>query len=225
MSLIGKAETTDFLKGKPVGMLWGVGPAMQQKLASAGIRKIDDLLRYSAKELAERFGSIGLRLYDLSHGQDARQISAKTTVKSISRETTFSVDTTDLDVLDGYIWRLAVETADRAKAKGMAGQVVVLKLKTSDFRQLSRRITLEAPAQHADTIYQVARRLLESAITHGPFRLIGVGISGLHPEMAAGTSPDLLDPEAPKRLAIELATDSIRQKFGADSIKKGRALK
>lgn len=225
MALIGKAETATFLKGKPVAMLWGVGPAMQQKLAQAGIRRIDDLLRFSAKDLADRFGSIGLRLYGLSRGKDARRISASAKVKSISRETTFRTDTADPEELDGYLWRLAVETADRAKAKGLAGRVVVLKLKTGDFRQLSRRRTLDAPTQQADSIYQVARRLLESALAQGPFRLLGVGISGLCPDTSTAAAPDLLDTDAPKRLAVERATDSIRQKFGAESIKKGRALK
>ncbi|MBL1435171.1 MAG: DNA polymerase IV [Rhodobacteraceae bacterium] len=225
MALIGKAETTDFLKGKPVGMLSGVGPAMQQKLAQEGIRKIDDLLRYSAKDLADRFGGMGLRLYDLSRGQDARKINALAPVKSISRETTFNKDTADPEVLDGYLWRLCVETADRAKAKSLAGRVVVLKLKTSGFRQISRRLTLETPAQHADTIYTIARRLLEATLPQGPFRLLGVGITDLCPEDTANATTDLLDIDAPKRRAIEQATDSIRDKFGKDAIKKGRALK
>ncbi len=225
MAIIGKAETTAFLRGKPVGMLWGVGPAMQQKLAQEGIRNIDDLLRYSAKDLAERFGSIGLRLFDLSRGQDPRKINPRAPVKSISRETTFSTDTADPEVLDGYLWRLSVETADRAKAAGKAGRVVVLKLKTADFRQLSRRFTPDSPAIHADTIYTIARRLLEAALPHGPFRLLGVGLSELCPDHAAESSDDLLDTDAPKRREIENATDRIRQKFGKDAIKKGRALK
>jgi len=225
MALIGKAETSDFLKGKPVGILSGVGPVMQQKLAQGGIRNVDDLLRFSIKDLAERYGSMGLRLYDLSRGRDARKISAKTSVKSISRETTFQADTADPELLDGYLWRLSVETADRAKAKNMAGHVVVLKLKTSDFRQLSRRLTLEAPAQHADTIYTTAHRLLEKALPHGPFRLLGVGLSDLCTDDSVDSAGDLLDETAPQRRAVEAATDAIRGKFGSDSIQKGRALK
>ncbi len=123
MALIGKAETTRFLQGKPVGMLWGVGPALQQKLARDGVRTIDDLRRYSASDLVARYGSMGLRLYDLSRGRDARKISAHAPVKSISRETTFSTNTADPELLDGYLWRLSVETADRAKAKALAGRV------------------------------------------------------------------------------------------------------
>ena len=225
MALIGKAETTSFLKGKPVDMLWGVGPAMRQKLAQEGIRTIDDLLRYSDKDLAKRFGGMGLRLYDLSRGKDARKISARTVIKSISKETTFNVDTSDPEILDGYLWRLAVETADRAKFKNMAGRVVVLKLKTSQFKQLSRRVTLSTPTQQADTIYAQARHLLTATLCHGPFRLLGVGISDLGPAQESMGAADMLDLQAPKRQALEKATDTIRHKFGADSIKKGRALK
>jgi len=225
MALIGKAETTTFLKGKPVSMLWGVGPAMQQKLAREGIRKIDDLLRYSDKDLATRFGGMGLRLYDLSRGKDARKISARAVIKSISKETTFNVDTNDPEILDGHLWRLTEETADRAKAKQMAGRVVMLKLKTSQFKQISRRITLSGPTQHADTIYTEAHRLLTAALEHGPFRLLGVGLSDLDVASTAQHAADLLDIEAPKRRAVESATDLIRQKFGTESIKKGRALK
>ncbi len=225
MALIGRAETAEFLKGKPVQMLAGIGPAMQEKFAQGGIRKIDDLLRYSAKDLGQRYGAMGLRLYDLAHGRDARKISAESTTKSISSETTFSRDTADKDALDGYLWRLSVETADRAKAKNLAGLVVMVKLKTHDFRQLSRRITLNSPVQHADSIYTIAQRLLEMVRSHGPFRLLGVGISDLRPETEIGTAEDLLDSTAPKRRAIEIATDAIRQKYGKNSIKKGRALK
>ncbi|MCF6273654.1 MAG: DNA polymerase IV [Rhodobacteraceae bacterium] len=225
MALIGKAQTREFLKGKPVGILGGVGPAMQHSLARNGIRTIDDLLRFSAKELTARYGSIGLRLYDLSRGKDSQKISAQTKVKSISHETTFEVDTADPDTLDGHLWRLSVQTADRAKAQEKVGKVIVLKLKTSDFRSLSRRLTIDTPTNHADTIYTIANRLLQNALPHAPFRLLGTGLMELSAQSSAPPIPDLLDSEAPKRQSIESATDSIRRKFGKKSIQKGRALK
>ena len=225
MALIGKAETAGFLRGKPVGLLSGIGPAMQQKLAQGGIYKIDDILRYSTRELGQRYGAMGLRLHDLAHGRDTRKISPENPVKSISRETTFPRDTADMEALEGYLWRLSVETADRAKANRMAGQVVVLKLKTHDFRSLSRRITLNTPVQLADSIYTIARELLKPVYHQGPFRLLGVGISELRPDSIAGAAQDMLDVTAPKRHAIESATDAIRHRFGKNSILKGRALK
>lgn len=106
----------------------------------------------------------------------------------------------------------------------MAGKIVTLKLKTAKFRQLTRRLTLGEPTQLADVIYETARPLLENELPNGPFRLIGVGISGLSDAPDADFSGDLLDPDAPKRAAVERATDKIRAKFGSSAIQKGRGL-
>ncbi len=224
-SVIGKAETESFLQNKPVRMIWGVGKAMQASLESAGIRTFDDLLRWDRKELGARFGSMGDRLWHLARGQDVRRVSAHAPVKSISKETTFSTDTSDPKVLDGHIFRLSEQVADRAKAKGQAGRIVTLKLKRANHTQLSRRTSLYDPTQMADRIYRTARDLMAGVGDEGPYRLIGVGISDLSPAETADLAVDLLDPDAAKRAAAERATDSIRQKFGRDAIKKGRALR
>ncbi|WP_456387388.1 DNA polymerase IV [Profundibacter sp.] len=224
-SVIGKAETDSFLRDKPVRMIWGVGKAMQISLEAAGIRNFDDLLRWDRKDLGARFGSMGDRLWHLARGQDVRRVSANAPVKSISKETTFSTDTSDLAVLDGYIFRLAEQVSARAKAKGQAGRIVTLKLKRADHTQLSRRISLYDPTQMADRIYRTARGLMAQVGDEGPYRLIGVGISDLSLAETADLSHDLLDQDATKRAAAERATDKIRAKFGRDAIRKGRALR
>ncbi len=225
MSLIGQAETADFLRPLPVGVIWGVGAAMRQTLERDGIRTIADILQRERKDLSTRYGSMGERLYFLARGEDRRHISARTPIKSISRETTFNVDTADLALLDGYIWRLAEQVSDRAKARDLAGRVVTLKLRTAKFRALTRRLSLTHPTQLAGVIYDTARPLLEREIPNGPFRLIGVGISHLSEAEEADFAGDLLDPDAPKRAAVERATDKIREKFGKNIIQKGRGLR
>jgi DNA polymerase-4 len=224
-SVIGRAETESFLLPKPVKIIWGVGVAMQAQLESAGIRTIADLRRWGQDDLAARFGQMGARLYHLARGHDTRRVQRDTALKSISKETTFSEDTGDIDLLDGHIWRLSEQVADRAKAKGFAGKTVTLKLKRADFSALSRRITLSDPTQLSDRIYRTARALFDQAGQLGPFRLIGVGISDLTTPELADVSVDLLDQDAPKRAAAERATDSIRARFGKDAIVKGRALR
>lgn len=229
-SVIGRAETEDFLLPKPVKIIWGVGTAMQAQLERAGIRTIADLRRWEQADLSARFGQMGARLFHLARGQDRRRVQRDAAVKSISKETTFFEDTADQDLLDGHIWRLATQVADRAKAKGFGGKTVTLKLKRSDFSALSRRVTLEDPTQLADRIYRTARALLDAAQAQlgagfGPFRLIGVGISDLSPAETADQLGDLLDPTAPKRAAAERASDAIRARFGKDAIVKGRALR
>lgn len=224
-SVIGRAETKDFLKPKPVRIIWGVGQATQTALEQAGIRIIADLLRWDRADLGARFGSMGDRLWHLARGLDTRRVNRDEKPKSISKETTFFEDTSDPDLLDGHIWRLAEQVADRAKAKGLAGRTVTLKLKKADFQLVTRCHALSDPTQLTDRIYRAARDLLDHAGTPGPFRLIGVGISDLAPEDQADLSGDLLDPEARRRAAAERATDAIRAKFGIDAIIKGRALR
>jgi len=224
-SVIGAAETSDFLAGKPVRMIWGVGGATQAALEKVGIRTFTDLLRWDKTDLHARFGSMGDRLWHLARGQDKRRVSAHDPVKSISKETTFFEDTANADLLDGHIWRLAEQVADRAKARALAGRVVTLKLKRANHALLTRRVTLDSPTQLADQIYRTARALFEKSGESGPFRLIGVGISHLEGEAGADATPDLLDPDATKRGQAERATDAIRDKFGQDAIVKGRALR
>ena len=224
-SVIGKAETADFLADKPVGLIWGVGAVTQKALAQAGIRTFTDLLRWDMADLTARFGAMGTRLWHLARGEDTRAISAHQPMKSISNETTFFEDTSDPDLLDGHLWRLSEKVADRAKARSIGGRIVTLKLKRADHRSLTRRVSLADPTQSADRIYRTARALFERVVDQAPFRLIGVGISDLGSAGQADSAADLLDPDAGKRLAAEKATDRIRQKFGKTAIVKGRSVR
>ncbi|WP_084299529.1 DNA polymerase IV [Leisingera caerulea] len=224
-SVIGKAETGDFLREKPVRLIWGIGPAAQASLDKAGIRTFSDLLRWDREALHSRFGSMGDRLWHLARGQDRRRVSAHAPIKSISNETTFFEDTASLEVLDGHLWRLAEKVSDRAKAREVAGRVVTLKLKRANHSALTRRVTLHSPTQIADRIYRTARGLLDQVGNEGPYRLLGCGISDLVPESQADESGDLLDPQAGKRAEAERATDAIRKRFGDGAILKGRALR
>ncbi len=224
-SVIGKEETRSFLKDKPVRLIWGVGPAAQEGLEKAGIRTFTDLLRWDQVDLVARFGSMGDRLWHLARGLDYRRVSAHEPMKSISNETTFGEDTSNPDVLDGHLWRMAEKVSDRAKAKDLAGRVVTLKLKRADFSLISRRVSLRDATQMADTVYRTARSLFDQLGDKGPYRLLGCGLSDLVPSGQADLSGDLLDPQAVQRSQAERATDKIRQRFGTDAILKGRALR
>ena len=224
-SVIGKSETVDFLRPKPVSLIWGVGQTTKAALEKAGIRTFEDLHRWEKEDLVARFGSMGERLWHLARGEDYRRVSNNAPVKSISNETTFGDDTSDVDILDGHIWRLAEHVADRAKAKDMAGRVIQLKAKQADHRILTKRTTLDSPTQIADRIYRTARALFDQLGDKGPYRLIGVGLSHLGPADGADTGGDLLDPQSGVRAEAERATDRIRARFGQDAIVKGRALR
>ena len=224
-SVIGAAETLDFLADKPVSLIWGVGAVTRAELERAGIRTFADLRRWDRKALGQRFGKQGDRLWHLARGEDHRQIAAGRAAKSISTETTFEKDIGEIGVLKGHAWRVSEKVSDRAKGAGLAGRVITLKLKRFDHRILTRRHALEEPTQLADRIYAEAEALLIPAAGAGPFRLLGVGLSDLVPAAEADTTSDLLDPQGRARAAAERATDAIRQRFGKDAIFKGRSMR
>ena len=224
-SVIGRGETAEFLRGKPVRMIWGVGAAMQAELEAAGISRIGDLLRWDRKDLCARFGGMGDRLWHLARGQDNRRVSPHEPVKSISNETTFDADVADRERLEGHLWRLAEKVADRAKARDLAGRTVTLKLRRQDFSLLTRRQSLREATQMADGLWRAGQALLAQVAEPGPFRLIGIGLSDLVPATAADRTADLLDPGAAARAAAERAADRIRARFGPDAIVKGRSLR
>jgi len=224
-SVIGKADTDTFLKGKPVSLIWGVGKAFQATLERDGIRNFTDLLRWDRKDLGQKYGSMGDRLWHLARGMDYRRVSSNAPMKSISNETTFFEDTADLSTLDGHIWRLSEKVADRAKAKDVTGRIVTLKVKQSNHQTLTRRTSLQDPTQIADKVYTTARALLENVMDKGPFRLIGVGISHLEDQGGRDSYGDLLDADARQREKAERVSDEIRKKFGDEAIVKGRSLR
>ena len=223
-SVIGKAETLDFLEGKPVKLIWGVGASLQGKLKADSLNTIGDIRGREEVDLIARYGSMGKRLHALSRGEDFRRISTDPSMKSISAETTFDTDISDKEALEAHLWRLAVRVADRAKAKETTGRVITVKLKTGDFKTVTRQSAQDAPTNLADTIFKEGRTLLSLVLNKSPFRLIGVGISDLSEEKGEAAI-DLFDPGAESRAKAEKATDVIRGRFGTDAIQKGRSLK
>lgn len=223
-SVLGAGEAQAFLAERPVGFIWGVGKATQEHLARDGITRIAQLQEMEKVELMRRYGSMGARLYHLARGEDLRRVSSDDHARSISAETTFNSDIAALADLEPILWTLAEKVSRRAKAEGAAGQTVVLKLKTTDFRIRTRNATLEEPTALATRIYETAAPMLRREATGTAFRLIGVGISNLseaRPEAEAET----LDSHVAAKARAELAMDRLRGKFGRDAVARGIVLR
>jgi DNA polymerase-4 len=217
-SVIG-SEAQAFLAPKPVGILPGVGPAMVAALARAGFATVGDLARVEPKVLVNRFGAHGLRLHDLAHGRDARAVNPREERKGISAETTFNEDLSKLAELEDILAALSEKVARHARADGVAGRVVTLKLRTTDFKIHTRRRTIPVPTQTAKTLFAVGRDLLAKEIGP-PYRLIGIGIADLVEADAA--SGDFFAGDERRALAGEKTIDALRERFGADAVTSGR---
>jgi DNA polymerase IV len=222
-SVIGKAEAKTFLASKPVSMIWGVGKAFQEKLNGDGLHLIGQLQTMERNDLMARYGSMGSRLYYLSRGEDMRSVDTDDESKSISAETTFNTDISDAEELSSILWQLSEKVARRAKAEGMEGHTVTLKLKTKDFKSRTRSQSLQDATQLAHRIYEVAHPLLLKEAVGPVFRLIGVGISNL--QLATHEDYQTLDGKHTAQTKAELAIDAIRHKFGKDAVEKGLGLR
>ena len=220
-AVIGRAEARSFLEDRPVGMIWGVGKALQRALARDGIARIKDLWAHEEADLVARYGAMGRRLYAFSRGEDPRHVDPAAPTKSISAETTFDQDLAAPDDLKARLWPLCEKVSARLKRAELAGRTITLKLKTSDFRILTRSRRAADPTQLAEAIYRAARPALEQEADGRKFRLIGVGVGDLS-EGGAADPPDLLDPDAQHRAEVERAIDAVRAKLGPKAIGKGR---
>jgi DNA polymerase-4 len=222
-SVIGRTEAKDFLGPRPVGLLWGVGPALRKRLQSDGYASMGDLQNAKPEDLMRRYGAIGRRIAQFVNGDDSRRVVAGAKAKSVSAETTFAADIRDPRHLESALWRLCEKVSRRLKAKEVAGDTVVLKLRTADFRQRTRNRRLPSPTQLADVLYRNGRALLEKEADGTAFRLLGIGVAGIG-NAAHADPPDLADPDADVRARAERAVDQLRGKFGASAIGKGRGL-
>lgn len=225
-SIIGRAETMTRLSSLPVAKIWGVGKAMQTRLARDGITMVRQIQMLSEDEMLRRYDQTGYRLAKLARGEDTRQVVPISDAKSISSETTFDTDISDPTHLERHLWRLSEKVAHRCKQKGRAGRTVVLKVKTKAFTSLTRNHTRRNPTQMAEAIFRDGQLLLKALLAdrgHEAFRLIGIGVAQLVDAHEADI-PDLAEPERKKEIASERAMDRLREKFGHDAIRKGRDL-
>lgn len=219
-SVIGRAEAVEFLATRPVTTIWGVGRAFDATLEADGIRTIGQLQAMNEADLMRRYGTMGQRLYRLSRGIDDREVHLNDPAKSVSAETTFFDDISRHDDLVPIMRRLSEKVSKRLKSDDLAGQTVVLKLKTADFKSRTRNKRLEDPTQLADRIFRTGISMLERETDGTKFRLLGIGVTDLT-DPARADPPDLVDVQAGRRAAAEAAMDKLREKFGAAAVETG----
>lgn len=175
--VIQPADVDTFLPPLPVGRLPGVGKVMEEKLKEMGVSTVGDLRQLSAMALEQRFGRYGLRLHNLSMGIDHSEVKPDRPTQSISAEDTFAQDVL-LSGLEPTIRSMAEKTWRATRKTSRIGRTVVLKLKTSDFRILTRSHTPASPPASCEVLTEIALSLLERVDEHPQqrYRLVGVGL-------------------------------------------------
>jgi len=217
------SEAQALLATRPVGILPGVGAVFARTLISDGYATVGDLAAADPKALVKAYGEYGLRLNRLAHGQDARAVAPESERKGMSAETTFNEDLTRLEDLENELWPLCEKLAAKARRDDVSGRVVVLKLRTDDFKIHTRRRTLPIPTRTAKTLFQQGRDLLKRETDGRAFRLIGIGMADLID--GEGSGSDFFAGDEDRALKTETALDGLRSRFGKTAVVSGRALK
>ena len=196
---------------------------MRRRLSQDGIRLVGELARIDEAELVARYGKIGRRLWLCARGEDDRRVDPESKAKSLSSETTLDRDTAELAGLRPILWQLAETVARRMKKAGIAGKGVTLKLKTADFRILTRSRRLQSATRSAEELFQAAEPLLVRETDGRAFRLIGIGVHDLV-EAGQVAQGELFGGIGSTESKVEKALDAVREKFGSAAIVKGRGL-
>ncbi len=177
--VIGPEQAVSFIETLPVSRFHGVGRVTAEKMKSHGIETGGDLKGRSRQELVRLFGRNGSWFYDISRGIDNRRVSPDRLRKSFGKERTFETDIENLDGLHGVIRDIAGMLWEGAGKHGIRGRTLTLKVKYSDFRQITRSRTFPESIDSIERIEGTARQLMDSVFTSGDrIRLVGITISG-----------------------------------------------
>ena len=223
--VVSEEEAARFLAPLPVRTLPGVGPKLAERLRSVGVDRVLDLRRFSQEELTGIFGSMGVRLFETARGIDESPLHRKPKSKSISAEITLSRDTAKKEELVPILASQALRISRRMRRHGYLARTVVLKLKHSDFRLITRSRSFEEPTDETARIFKAGLALLQDYRLKTTVRLIGLGLANLE---EPGTIQASLFPSperSERRNRVDQALDRILGRFGSQAIKLGVSIK
>jgi len=187
-------EVDAFLSPLPVGRLPGVGKITEEKLAKLGIKIVSELRSLELAKLEQDFGRYGARLYELARGVDENQVVPDRPTKSISVEDTFQEDVL-LPETEAMIRRLAAKLWSASRNESRIAHTVVLKLKTSEFRILTRSHTPNTPPSSCEELTAIALELRERIDlgSQQRYRLVGIGLSNFREPQETPAQPALFE--------------------------------
>jgi DNA polymerase-4 len=187
-------EVGAFLLRLPVERLPGVGKVTAEKLANLQINTVGELQGWELPTLEQHFGRYGVRLHELARGVDEGPVIPDRPTQSISVEDTFERDVL-LAELEPMIRRLADKLWSALRKESRIPRTIVLKLKTSEFKILTRSHTPSAPPSSCDQLTEIALKLRER-VNLSPqqrYRLVGVGLSNFRESEPSGPQPLLFE--------------------------------
>ncbi|HSE80101.1 MAG TPA: DNA polymerase IV [Gaiellaceae bacterium] len=210
-----------FLHPLPVERLWGVGPVTAGRLHRLGLTKVRDVARFPEAALVTVLGrAAGRHLHALAHNRDPRPVQTRRRRGSIGSQRALGRRSLSTGELDTVLVGLVDRVTGRMRRAGRIGRTVVLRLRFDDFSRATRSHTLLRATAESQTILAALRCLLASAspeIARRGLTLLGIAVANLDDERTRQLELPLWDPGWN---ALEAALDEVRERFGADAIKR-----
>ncbi len=222
LTIITRSEVPGFLAALPIQKVPGVGNTAMKQMDILKIQCLFDIKKYSLQILTQKFGKMGLRLLELSKGIDLSKVETGHTRKSISSETTLAKDTSDFETIKEIILDRSQNVGKELRAKNLLSETVVIKLKFSDFSQITRSKTLNTPISSSAGIFNEALALYRKIELKKKIRLVGVGVTSLKDKGRPIQMQLIREEKLPEKQwdSVDKAVDSILEKFGSNIIKK-----
>jgi len=214
-----------FLHPLPVSEIWGVGPKTNEELQALGLRTVADIANTPLETLKRALGpSAGESLYELAWARDYREVVADAPEKSISAAETFAYDLEDQEEIFRELLRLTERAAARLRARSLRSKTIGLKVRFSDFSNLTRSKTLPLSISGSHEIYEVVKDLyLALKIAGSRIRLLGVSLEQLVDQSGAVEQLELGEREVGWSQA-QVAIDRAIARFGSGSVKPARLI-
>jgi DNA polymerase IV len=215
-------EVEAFINALPIEKVPGIGVKTYEALTEIGIYTLGDVKKYPAAFLVDRLGKFGRRLIDLAAGIDRSPVCPHGPAKSVGSEETFSSDIADKNVLKTILLKQSEDVGRQLRIKKLKAKTVTLKIKHSDFTQITRSITLDEPVQSAQFLRAAAAKLLDDYPLKKRVRLIGVSASALLPDNLP-VQKKLFQKEAGRKEnwdKVDTVVDAIARKYGKPMVHK-----
>lgn len=178
LTFIGPSSIESFMEKLPVEKFFGVGKVTAEKMKRMGLHTGADLKRLSENDLKQHFGKVGTFYYQIVRGIDEREVQPHRETKSLGAEDTFPFDLTRTEEMYAELEKIAVTVSERLKRYGLKGRTITLKIKYSDFRQITRNQSFPFPIGDFEKILGTAKQLLLSTEPEDkPVRLLGISLS------------------------------------------------
>jgi len=222
LTIIAPEDVDRFIGRLPVHKVPGVGKNTGDMLTVMGVTTLGDVRKYPEEVLVRKFGAFGRILKERADGIDRSVVIPVSETKSVSAEETLSEDTGNKDILEKYILKQSEKIARDLRRLKIRARTIRIKIKHSDFRQVTRSVTLKEPTQSSEVIIREAFRLLREYRMPGTARLIGVGTSNFVSDLKEIQADifEQVDTKESNWEKIDRAIDTITEKFGDGVIER-----